>query len=323
MPTVKSSACSLLTSARTSAWNDTHPPGFLDAMKMSPIVRLLRPHQYIKNGFVVLGVVFGQSPGLLDVFHACVAFVAFCLAASSVYVFNDIFDVESDRAHPTKCRRPIASGEVPLPLAWTLCGVLAALGLGAALSLGWLAALMIALYLGLNLAYSLRLKHVVILDVFLISAGFMLRILIGTAGIGIPPSQWLLLTGLMLTLFLGFTKRRAELIRLQNSGLADRATVRRVLENYSPAMLDQLTGITAACAILSYGLYTVSPETVRIHGSYALFYTLPFVVYGIFRYLYLLHHRAGGNDTARDLLADRHLIATAAGWLLLSVLILR
>ena len=292
-------------------------------MKMSALVRLLRPHQYIKNGFVVLGVVFGQSPTLLDLLHASVAFVAFCLAASSVYVFNDIFDAESDRAHPSKCRRPIASGEVSLPLAWTLSGVLAVLGLGAALSLGGLAALMIALYLGLNLAYSLRLKHVVILDVFLISAGFMLRILIGTAGIGIPPSQWLLLTGLMLTLFLGFAKRRAELIRLQNAGAADRATVRRVLENYSPAMLDQLTGITAACAILSYGLYTVSPETVRIHGSYALFYTLPFVVYGIFRYLFLLHHRAGGNDTARDLLADRHLIATAVGWLLLSVLILR
>ena len=290
---------------------------------MSAIVRLLRPHQYIKNGFVVLGVVFGQSRTLVDLLHVAIAFVAFCLAASSVYVFNDIFDVESDRKHPTKCRRPIASGEVSLPLAWALSVVLAALGLGAALSLGWLAGLMITLYLGLNVAYSLRLKHVVILDVFLISAGFMLRILIGTAGIGIPPSQWLLLTGLMLTLFLGFTKRRAELIRLQNSGLADRATVRRVLENYSPAMLDQLTGITAACAILSYGLYTVSPETVRIHGSYALFYTLPFVVYGIFRYLFLLHHRAGGNDTARDLLADRHLIATAAGWLLLSVLILR
>ena len=290
---------------------------------MSAIVRLLRPHQYIKNGFVVLGVVFGQSRTLVDLLHVAIAFVAFCLAASSVYVFNDIFDVESDRKHPTKCRRPIASGEVSLPLAWALSVVLAALGLGAALSLGWLAGLMITLYLGLNVAYSLRLKHVVILDVFLISAGFMLRILIGTAGIGIPPSQWLLLTGLMLTLFLGFAKRRAELLKLQSAGSTDRATVRRVLENYSPAMLDQLTGITAACAILSYGLYTVSPETVRIHGSYALFYTLPFVVYGIFRYLFLLHHRAGGNDTARDLLADRHLIATAAGWLLLSALILR
>ena len=317
------SPCSLLRSARTSAWDDLHPPAFTGSTDMSAIVRLLRPHQYIKNGFVVLGVVFGQSPTLLDLLHVSVAFVAFCLAASSVYVFNDIFDAESDRKHPTKCKRPIASGEVSLPLAWTLSGVLAALALGAALSLGWLATLMIALYLGLNVAYSLRLKHVVILDVFLISAGFMLRILIGTAGIGIPPSQWLLLTGLMLTLFLGFAKRRAELIKLQSSGSADRTTVRRVLENYSPAMLDQLTGITAACAILSYGLYTVSPETVRVHGSYALFYTLPFVVYGIFRYLFLLHHRSGGNDTARDLLADRHLIATAAGWLLLSVLILR
>ena len=214
---------------------------------MSVILRLLRPHQYIKNGFVVLGVVFGQSPTLLDALHAALAFVAFCLAASSVYVFNDMVDVESDRMHPIKRNRPIASGAVSLPLARGLSALLAALALGAAFSLGWLAALFIALYLVLNVAYSLRLKHVVILDVFLISAGFMLRILIGTAGIGIPPSQWLLLTGLMLTLFLGFAKRRAELIQLQGSGKADRATVRRVLENYSPAMLDQLTGITAAC----------------------------------------------------------------------------
>lgn len=290
---------------------------------MNAIIRLLRPHQYIKNGFVILGVVFGRSPDVADLAHAGIAFIAFCLAASCVYVFNDLFDVEADRRHPVKCKRPIASGEVSMHAAWFLSAVLGAAALALAFSLGWLASTFIGAYLALNVAYSLRLKHVVILDVFIIASGFMLRILIGTSGIGIPPSQWLLLTGLMLTLFLGFAKRRAELLKLDHSGGADGPAVRRVLDNYSPAMLDQLTGITAACAILSYGLYTVSPETVQIHGSYALFYTLPFVIYGIFRYLYLLHHGAGGNDTARDLLADRHLIATAAGWVLLSALILR
>jgi 4-hydroxybenzoate polyprenyltransferase len=290
---------------------------------MRSIIRLLRPHQYVKNGFVLLGLVFGQAHTLAYVAHAAIGFAAFCMAASCVYVFNDIFDVEADRQHPVKCKRPIASGAVTLPLAWTLVSVLAVTSLALSLAIGLLAAGFIALYLVINIAYSVRLKHVVILDVFIISSGFMLRILIGTSGIGIPPSRWLLLTGLMLTLFLGFAKRRAELIKLQNAGGASYGAVRRVLDDYSPAVLDQLTGITAACTILSYGLYTVSPDTVRIHGTYALFYTLPFVIYGVFRYLFLLHHRARGNDTAQDLLTDRHLIATAVGWLAVSVATLR
>lgn len=290
---------------------------------MLPFVRLLRPHQYVKNGFVLLGIVFAQSRGTDDFVHAGIAFIAFCIAASCVYVFNDIFDLRLDKLHPVKCKRPIASGALDVRAAWWLALLLAGIALGTAGVLGWQALAFIAAYLLINLAYSLRLKHVAILDVFIISSGFMLRILIGTTGIGIPPSQWLLLTGLMLTLFLGFAKRRAELINLQNAGGASPSAVRRVLDDYSPVLLDQLTGITAACAILSYGLYTVSPETVHTHKTNALFYTVPFVAYGIFRYLFLLHHRARGNDTAKDLLADPHLIATTAGWLLLSVLILQ
>lgn len=290
---------------------------------MLPVLRLLRPHQYVKNSFVLLGLVFGQNVGLGVVRDAATAFVAFCMAASCVYVFNDIFDLPLDKLHPVKCKRPIASGEVGVTTAWAIACVLGAAALGVAAVLGWHAAAIIAAYLVTNLAYSLRLKHVVILDVFIISSGFMLRILMGTSGIGIPPSQWLLLTGLMLTLFLGFAKRRAELIKLQNAGAASPSAIRRVLDDYSPVVLDQLTGITAACAILSYGLYTVSPETVRMHHTSSLFYTVPFVSYGIFRYLFLLHHRARGNDTAKDLMADPHLIATTVGWLLLSLAILR
>ncbi len=290
---------------------------------MPHALRLLRPHQYVKNGFVLLGIVFGQSRMLSDFVHAGVAFVAFCLAASSVYILNDIFDLPMDRLHPVKCKRPIASGEVSVSNAWAMTGALGCASLAIAAMLGWLAMAFVAAYLMVNLAYSVRLKHVVILDVFIISSGFMLRILTGTSGIGIQPSQWLLLTGLMLTLFLGFAKRRAELIALQNCGAASPIAVRRVLDDYSPVVLDQLTGITAACAILSYGLYTVSPETVLVHRTHALFYTVPFVSYGIFRYLFLLHHRARGNDTAKDLVADPHLIATATGWLLLSLAILR
>jgi 4-hydroxybenzoate polyprenyltransferase len=291
-------------------------------MNVRAIYKLIRPHQYIKNGFVWLGIVFSQTRTVTDFIHVGFVFVAFCAAASCVYVFNDIFDVEADRLHPTKCRRPIASRAVTIPTAWFLISILATLAFGLAALVGLIPVTLIGLYLLINAAYSWRLKHVVILDVFLVSAGFMLRILIGTVGVGIAPSQWLLLTGLMLTLFLGFAKRRAELLMLENAGKTDRASVRRVLDDYSPVVLDQLTGITAACTILSYGLYTVSADTVRTHGSYALFYTLPFVIYGMFRYVYLLHHHARGGDTAKDLMTDPHLIVTGLGWIAISLWVL-
>ena len=290
---------------------------------MHNIIKLIRPHQYLKNGFVWLGIIFAQNRTLTDIVHVGLVFLAFCAAASCVYVFNDIFDVQADRLHPAKRHRPIASGAVSIPTAWWLTGFLALLAFSIATRVGWTAVTFIVLYLLINIAYSLRLKHVVILDVFIISTGFMLRILAGTLGVNIAPSQWLLLTGLMLTLFLGFAKRRAELLLLENSGQANHANIRRVLDDYSPVVLDQLTGITAACTILSYGLYTVSPETVRVHGTQALFYTLPFVIYGIFRYLYLLHHHARGGDTAKDLMTDPHLIITGIGWLAITLTVLK
>jgi len=185
---------------------------------MHALIRLLRPHQYIKNGFVLLGLLFATQRDAATAAHAALAFLAFCAMASAVYVLNDLLDVEADRQHPQKCRRPIASGEIKAPLAWCACVLLAgaALALGAAVGLA--VPLLLLTYLALNLAYSLYLKHVVILDVFVISAGFMLRILAGTVGIGIVPSQWLLLCGLMVTLFLGFAKRHAELMQLAGFG---------------------------------------------------------------------------------------------------------
>jgi hypothetical protein len=150
----------------------------------------------------------------------------------------------------------------------------------------------------------------------------MLRILVGTLGLGIEPSNWLLLCGLMLTLFLGFAKRRAELLMLESSGDRSKASTRRVLDDYSPIMLEQYIAVSAACTILSYSLYTVSESTIAVHGSGNLIYTVPFVIYGIFRYLYLLHHRAQGNDTARDLLTDSHLLLTVAGWIVTSLAVL-
>jgi 4-hydroxybenzoate polyprenyltransferase len=289
---------------------------------MPTIVKLLRPDQYIKNGFVWLGMIFAQRWDWQTFGEVAVAFTAFCAAASAVYVFNDILDVEADRRHPVKRHRPIASGAVSPSQAWLVCAAFAVLAIVLAGFVSTMTSGLILAYLAINAAYSWRLKHVAILDVFIIAAGFMLRILTGTLGVGIDPSQWLLLTGLMLTLFLGFAKRQAELLMLANAGKTDRGATRRVLDDYSPAILDLFLGVTAACTILSYGLYTVSSETFAAHGTRALFYTLPFVVYGIFRYVFLLHRRYRGNDAAADFLTDRHLMLTVLGWLVVTIAVL-
>ncbi|ADC71528.1 MULTISPECIES: decaprenyl-phosphate phosphoribosyltransferase [Thioalkalivibrio] len=289
---------------------------------LQPLIKLLRPHQYIKNGFVLLGVVFAHEWEPAMLLAAGVAFIAFCAIASAVYVLNDIVDVEADRQHPVKCNRPIASGAIPVGTAWAIFAtlVVVALVLAAMVSTG-VTALVLA-YLVLNVAYSWWLKHVVILDVFSISAGFMLRILAGTLGLGIEPSQWLLLCGLMLTLFLGFAKRRAELADTAIERSPEREGPRRVLNDYSVGLVDQFIAISAACTVLSYGLYTVSAQTIDLHGTDGLIYTLPFVIYGIFRYLFLLHARGGGNDTSRDLVTDPHLLATVAVWLGVTIAVL-
>lgn len=287
------------------------------------LIKLLRPHQYIKNGFVLLGVVFAHEWGEPDtVLAASITFLAFCAIASAVYVLNDIVDVEADRRHPTKRDRPIASGKIPIASAWAIFATAAVIALIlAAMVSTWVIGLILT-YLVLNVAYSWSLKHIVILDVFSIAAGFMLRILAGTLGLGIEPSQWLLLCGLMLTLFLGFSKRRAELADAAIERVPDEEGTRRVLDDYSVSLLDQFIAISAACTVLAYGLYTVSAETIALHGTDGLIYTLPFVIYGIFRYLFLLHARGAGNDTSRDLVTDPHLLATVAVWIGVTIAVL-
>jgi 4-hydroxybenzoate polyprenyltransferase len=289
---------------------------------MREFIKLLRPHQYIKNGFVLLGVVFAGQWGSETLILAGIAFLAFCAMASAVYVFNDITDVESDRQHPVKKNRPLASGAIALRTGWWLSGGLTLLALALAALVSLWALVFILAYALQNIGYSWRWKHVAVLDVFIISAGFMLRILTGTLGLGIAPSSWLLLCGFMLTLFLGFAKRRAELLALERAGVDDKALTRKVLDNYSPMVIEQFMAISAACTILTYSLYTVSPETVALHGTSALIYTVPFVVYGIFRYVLLLHLKDGGNDTARDLYSDPHLLVTVTVWISATLLVL-
>lgn len=279
------------------------------------LVELARPHQWVKNGFVLVGTVFAHAWGFEDFKVAIIAFFAFSFVSSAVYIINDMLDLSADRAHPLKCNRPIASGRVSIAKAAVLAAALLALAFCLACSIGLWAVSLISCYVLINVAYSVRLKHVVILDVFIIAAGFMLRILLGTVGLDIEPSHWLLLCGLMITLFLGFSKRRSELLLLENRGRLDKKSTRQVLEDYSPVLLEQLIGITAACTIISYALYTVTPSTAAVHGSSDLIYTLPLVAYGVFRYLFLIHHKAKGMDTSRDIFSDFHLVASAILWM--------
>ncbi len=282
----------------------------------SALIRLMRPHQWIKNGFVFIGLVFGH--GWEDerlVGEALALFAAFCLVSSAVYALNDVADRDADRMHPAKRSRPLARGEIGVGHALVLCIALALSGLAIAAAVSLAALLTAAAYVGLNLAYSAGLKRVAILDVFMIAAGFMLRILAGTAGIGIDPSKWLLLCGLMLTLFLGFCKRRAELLAASGAGNPGGATGRAALEGYSRTLLDRMIAVSVAGAAIGYALYTVDPDTVMLHGTDRLILTLPFVLYGLFRYLQVVYSKGGGADPAWEMLHDPHLIAATAGWL--------
>jgi len=280
--------------------------------QLASFVKLMRPHQWTKNAFVFTGLIFSHSWGNPELLlRVIVAAIGFSLMASSVYILNDIVDREQDAKHPKKKNRPLASGSITVPVATMLGVVLAITGLGLGYWVSHLVCLILLAYSVMNLAYSFYLKHKVLLDVFVIAAGFMLRIMAGTVGVGIPPSQWLVLCGLMVTLFLGFTKRRAEIITMGDG----KSSHRLVLEHYSSVLLDKMIGITASGMIMSYSLYTTSPETIRIHGTEHLIYTVPFVMYGVFRYIYLLHHQKGGTDTAHDLARDPWLLASVVGWL--------
>ena len=232
---------------------------------------------------------------------------------------NDIHDREADRAHPRKQHRPVASGVVGVREAAIWVVVLCASALLLAASVSVAAVAIVAAYIVLNVAYSNGLKHVAVLDVFLIAAGFMLRILAGTTGVDIDPSPWLLGCGMMLTLFLGFAKRRAEFATLESGpGGENGAMQRPSLDGYSAALLDRLIGISAAGAVIGYAFYSLDSRTVALHGTSNLILTLPFVIYGLFRYLFALYRNGAGADPARDLLHDPHLIGALVGWLLVT-----
>ena len=282
----------------------------------------MRPRHWIKNGFVLVGVLFGH--GWTDaklVMHAALLFAAFCLVSSAVYALNDVMDREADRRHPRKRGRPVAAGEVSPKNALAFALVLALAGLFLAERVSFPALGFAVAYVALNAGYSAGLREIAILDVFIIAAGFMIRILAGTVGLGIAPSQWLLLCGVMVTVFLGFAKRRAELGAARARGGATLAesgehiAARSALANYTPALLDRMIWLSASGTLVTYALYTVDNVTVLTHGTDKLVYTVPFVLYGLFRYLYVLYRRGGGLDPAVEVLRDPHLLAAVTGWL--------
>jgi 4-hydroxybenzoate polyprenyltransferase len=277
------------------------------------LMRLLRPKHWVKSLFVFAGLFFGHALGdPVLVWRVVAAAVGFSLVSSAVYIINDIADRDADRRHPVKCERPLAKGSVSVSAAVVLAFLVGVVGGVAGYAASPLVAILLGLYGILNIAYSFGLKRVVLLDVFIIAAGFMLRLLAGTSGVGIQPSQWLLLCGLMLTLFLGFVKRRAELGAESDS---NKDLQRKVLRYYSPALLDSLITITAACIIMSYGLYTLSPETIALHRTPWLMLTVPFVIFGVFRYLFLLHYHQQGEDAATEAVRDPQLFITVVLWL--------
>lgn len=250
------------------------------------VFRSLRPAQWSKNVFVLAPAAFAGSLTASDTVTAvAVALVAFCAAASAVYLFNDLRDREQDRRHPIKRRRPLASGALSATLASAVSAGLAAASLGTAWTLNSRTVWLVAAYLAVNLCYSLWLKRVVIVDVMVLSSGYLIRVLAGAAAVGVAVSAWLVLCTVFLALFLGFSKRRHELVLL----LGGAGEQRPVLNHYSLAFLDQMMNVVTASTLLSYALYTTADETVARFGAYSLVWTVPFVLFGIFRYLYLIH----------------------------------
>ncbi|PYQ66703.1 MAG: decaprenyl-phosphate phosphoribosyltransferase [Acidobacteria bacterium] len=276
-----------------------------------PLLQSLRPAQWAKNVFVLAPLVFG---GLLlnaqVTLRAVLALVAFCCASSAVYLINDIRDREEDRRHPLKRLRPIAAGTLTVPVAGL--AVLVLVGAAAVLSvrLGRPFALVLGVYLVLNVLYTFWLKHMVILDVMSIAISFVLRVEAGSTATGIEISRWLLLCTIFLALFLAFSKRRHEITLLAHEASGQRP----VLDHYSPAFLDQMINVVTASSVVSYALYCVAPETVEKYHTQDLVFTIPLVLYGIFRYLYLMYQRPGERNPTEAILRDPPFLINILLW---------
>jgi 4-hydroxybenzoate polyprenyltransferase len=294
-------------------------------MRLPPLVVALRPKQWLKNALVFLALIFSVSqawqPQAIDswaplVAKACLAFVAFTAVASAEYLINDLRDIESDRLHPRKRRRPLAAGTLRPTAALVAAGGLAAGGLAAGALLGLPFFIVLLAYALQSLAYSLWLKHIVIVDVLVNAIGFVLRAIGGALAIDVPVSPWLYSVTLLGALFIAIYKRRSELMLLE-AGATDH---RPILAEYTTQLLDQMASVVTASTVIAYSLYTFTAD--NLPENHAMMATVPFVLYGIFRYMYLVHRREEGGSPEELILRDRPLLIDVVLWLLTSATIL-
>lgn len=287
--------------------------------RLTLILESMRPKQWTKNALLFAGILFSQNFLVLSMLtRVLCAFFVFCVLSGAVYLFNDLLDVKRDRSHPVKSQRPLASGR--LPVSWAVYALVISLlvSLGMAYGLGLPFFGVAAGYLALQVAYSLHLKHVVILDIICIAAGFVLRALAGAVVIDVAISSWLIICTILLSLFLGMSKRRHELEMLEDDAQAHR----KVLDEYSTYLLDQMIAVVTASTVVCYALYTMSTETIAKFGTRNLVFTVPFVLYGILRYLYLIHKRGQGGNPENILVSDKPLLFNIFLWALTSGVIL-
>jgi 4-hydroxybenzoate polyprenyltransferase len=283
------------------------------------IARSMRPPEWVKNLLVFAAAIFSGNFFVPRAFaQSLEAFAALCLTASAGYLLNDVKDCEADRHHPEKCYRAIASGLLPRGLALGVAAVLAAVGIAIAFTINRTTGIGVVGYAVLTVFYTLFLKHVVVLDVLSLAVAFVLRAIIGAEAVGVEFSNWLVLCTFLLALFLGFGKRRHELALLEDKAHPHRP----VLAEYSPQFLDMMISVVTAATMMSYALYTMAPETIARFHTRNLIYTTAFVLYGIFRYLYLIHQKSSGGNPAQVFFRDWPLRAAVLFWLF-SIFLLR
>jgi len=276
----------------------------------------MRPKHWIKNGLVLVPVLFaGKLLSLGHFFEALFAFGVFCILSGANYLINDVYDAEADRKHPTKLYRPVANGILAPKKALSAGFAFGAIALLASLALGFKFFLLVLTFYLLNIAYTLWLREIVIVDVFSIAATFVIRVIAGAWAVHVPMSSWLIICTLLLSLFLGLSKRSIELKVLQEVASDHRYT----LQEYSGYLLDQMMAVITSAILIAYTLYTMSEQTVEKIGGTALVYTVPFVLYGIFRYLYLIHQRSGEITLERALVNDKPMLINLGFYLLVVV----
>jgi 4-hydroxybenzoate polyprenyltransferase len=283
------------------------------------LIQITRPQQWTKNAVVFAALIFSKHLFVVEqVLLVAAGFVCFCLVASGCYVVNDIRDCERDRQHPLKSLRPLPAGRMSRQTALMLASGLMGTGLLGSLILHGQFFLLVALYAALQLTYTFALKDMVILDVMTIASGFVIRAVAGGVIIAVPVSQWLIICTFLGALFLGFCKRRHELVLLEGRATDHRASLRE----YSPYFLDQMISVVTASTVVAYAIYTASPEVREKLGTDRLYLTIPFVLFGIFRYLYLVHQRDAGGDPTQVLLTDRPLLLGVLLWIVTATLLL-